>query len=178
MAGILNRGICPSQLSSPSAIVQPAFSPTYQFMLANACHYFYVIQPVTNPIALVNDTFEKPQREEISPCFPGNDKIVSNRSQKKLATWFRNLETCGTERGFFASSPYYLTAHIQDLRALLGDFKFDKSSFCKMSYKTGIMISRKGGIMINNNTTFETRHLPPDLRELVDTIISGVITLA
>ena len=32
--------------------------------------------------------------------------------------------------------------------------------------------------MINNNTTFETRHLPPDLRELVDTIISGVITLA
>ena len=55
-------------------------------MVANGYYYFYIIQSVTNPIALVNDTFEKHQREEISPCFPGNDKIVSNRSEKKLAT--------------------------------------------------------------------------------------------
>jgi len=35
-------------------------------MLANGYHYFYIIQSVTNPISFVNDTFEKPGREEIS----------------------------------------------------------------------------------------------------------------
>ena len=64
------------------AIPQPVLTPLTSLCLPTDITTFNIVQSVTNPIAFVKDTLEKPRREETSPCFHSHDKIVNNRREE------------------------------------------------------------------------------------------------